>query len=167
MSSAADSPVLTSAPQVLVKESQDQAAVSGNTWPESLAKYDHATYSWRTHQYSLLGGLESFSETWPRWGTMRDGACWALTMPEHLTNGTGSGYWPTPSGTSNHGKNHVVGRLDEWGGSSNMFRGTELQSVRCPSFEEWMMDWPIRWSDAQTPFGMDKFQAWLDSHGTR
>lgn len=29
---------------------------------------------------------------------------------------------PTPSGTSNGGKNHVVGRLDEWGGSSNPWR---------------------------------------------
>ena len=50
---------------------------------------------------------------------------------------------PTPSGVSSHGKNHVVGRLDEWGGSSNPFRGTPLGRVRCASFEEWMMGFPM------------------------
>jgi hypothetical protein len=34
----------------------------------------------------------------------------------HGTSATGSGSLPTPSGTSNHGRNHVAGRLDEWGG---------------------------------------------------
>jgi hypothetical protein len=48
---------------------------------------------------------------------------------------TASGLLPTPSGV-NGGKNHTVGRLDEWGGSSNPFRGTDLARVRCASFEE-------------------------------
>jgi hypothetical protein len=50
----------------------------------------------------------------------------------------------------NGGKNHTVGRLDEWGGSSNPFRGTEIGKVRCASFEEWMMGLPIGWT-ALTP----------------
>lgn len=54
---------------------------------------------------------------------------------------------PTPSGTSNHGRNHVAGRLDEWGGSSNPFRGTPLGKVHCPSFELWMMGYPGAWSE--------------------
>ena len=52
---------------------------------------------------------------------------------------------PTPSGCSNGGKNHVVGRLDEWGGSSNPFRGTEIGKKRCASFEAWMMGYPMVW----------------------
>jgi hypothetical protein len=48
---------------------------------------------------------------------------------------------------SSHGKNHVVGRLDEWGGSSNPFRKTPLGPVRCASFEEWMMGLPTAWSE--------------------
>jgi hypothetical protein len=54
---------------------------------------------------------------------------------------------PTPSGTSSHGKNHVMGRLDEWGGSSNRWRGTETGKVRCASFEEWMMGFPTGWTE--------------------
>jgi hypothetical protein len=34
---------------------------------------------------------------------------------------TGRGSLPTPSGTNNHGKNHTVGRLDEWGGEQQPF----------------------------------------------
>jgi len=56
------------------------------------------------------------------------------------------GLLPTPSGTSNHGKNHVAGRLDEWGGSSNPFRGTPLGRVHCPRFELWMMGFPEEWA---------------------
>jgi len=70
---------------------------SGLRWPVSLTKYDPQESLWKTHQYSLLGGLESFSETWPRWGIMQDGECWALSMSEHLTNGRESGSWQTPT----------------------------------------------------------------------
>ena len=87
----------------LVKIYQQQAKVQGLTesalacggrWPGSLTKYDPDTCSWRTHQCLLLGGLESFSETWPRWGIMRDGECWALSMQVHRTNGKESGSSP-------------------------------------------------------------------------
>ena len=54
----------------------------GGSW----AKYDRATCSWKTHQFSLTAGdLEPFSETWPRWGTMRAGECYPLPMPSGLT----------------------------------------------------------------------------------
>jgi len=87
----------TSAPLEEAPELPGGEAGSGHTWHESLAKYDPVSRSWKTHQCLLDGGLEPFSKTWPRWGMMRAGECWALTMPEHLTNGTGSGFWPTPT----------------------------------------------------------------------
>jgi hypothetical protein len=62
------------------------------------------------------------------------------------TTGLASGLLPTPSGTSNHGKNHVAGRLDEWGGSSNPFRGTSLGKVHCPAFEFWVMGYGEAWA---------------------
>ena len=72
----------------------------------------------------------------------------SLQMPlGHYTKGKGSGWLPTPSGCSNHGKNHVCGRLDEWGGSSNIWRGTEIGKISSPSFEEWMMGFPIGWTE--------------------
>lgn len=63
----------------------------------SFARFDRPSSSWKTHQLSLLGGWEPFSETWPRWGMMRDGECWELDTWERLTGGTGSGSWPTPT----------------------------------------------------------------------
>jgi DNA (cytosine-5)-methyltransferase 1 len=69
----------------------------GDTWPASLARYDRATSSWRTAQSSLLGGLESFSETWPRWGTMRSGVCWELpTLGRHTDASESGSLLPTP-----------------------------------------------------------------------
>jgi hypothetical protein len=74
-------PVRTSAWQGEEPESTAHDQDSGDTWPGSLARYDRRTSSWRTHQLSLAGGSTVFSGTWPRWGTMRDGVCWAQMTP--------------------------------------------------------------------------------------
>lgn len=76
--------------------SKESEADSGQKWQGSFAKFDPASSSWKTHQYSLLGDLEPYSETWPRWGTMRNGECWERQTWERRTNGTGSGLLPTP-----------------------------------------------------------------------
>lgn len=68
----------------------------GKKWPGWFAKYDQGSSSWKTPQCSLLGGLEPFSETWPKWGIMRDGACWELMTPELHTEEKESGFWATP-----------------------------------------------------------------------
>ena len=96
MSSAEDFRVRTSVAQGKVRASLENEAAYGVKWHESFAKYDRDSCSWKTHQCSLFGGLESFSETWPRWGMMRDGVCSERVMQEHHTSGTGSGLWPTP-----------------------------------------------------------------------
>jgi hypothetical protein len=76
----------------------------GEKWPGSFTKYDPDTLSWKTAQCSLLGGLESFSETWPQWGLMRDGVCWEQRTLEQTIRGTESGLlpetWPTPRSCS-------------------------------------------------------------------
>ena len=95
ISSLEASRVRTSPPPEKAKASVESAADSGKKWHGSFAKWDHDSCSWKTHQFSLLGGLESFSETWPRWGMMRDGACWEQSIPAHLTNESESGSWPT------------------------------------------------------------------------
>lgn len=69
----------------------------GQKWPVLLAKYDRGLYSWKTLQCSLEGGLEEFSETWPKCGIMQDGSCWELTIPADLMNEKESGLCPTPT----------------------------------------------------------------------
>ena len=145
MSSAAASHAKTSAQPGREQESQESAADSGDTWRELSVKFDLATCSWRTHHSLFPEVLDWCSLTLPRWGMMRDGELLGRTTPVLHTGGNGAGLLPTPSGV-NGGVNHVMGRLDEWGGSSNPFRGTELGKVRCASFEEWMMGWPIGWT---------------------
>lgn len=85
----------TSARQDKGRGSQESAVVSGWKWRESSVKYDPAMRSWKTRQCSLLGDSEWFSETWPRWGLMRDGECWELPMSERPTFERGSGLLQT------------------------------------------------------------------------
>ena len=73
----------------------------------SLAKYDPDKCSWRTRQYSLAGGLEPYSETFPRWGMMQSGELYRVPTPpgliahrerqESITNASESLSLPTPT----------------------------------------------------------------------
>lgn len=95
ISSLAASPARTYPPPAKAPGSTVNARDSGAKWPRSLAKYDPATCSWKTAQYSLFEDSEPSSVTWPRWGTMRNGACWERPTWAPRTNGTGYGLWPT------------------------------------------------------------------------
>jgi hypothetical protein len=172
----------------------------GRKWLGLLAKFDQDSSSWRTPQLSLLEGLGEFSETWPRWGSMRNGECWERQTWEPLTSGIASGSWPTPTATDfkseamspelvarrqaqssrgvrlteflhrknlptpTAGNDHSGGRLDEWGGSTNPFRGTEVGRLRLnPSWVEELMGWPIG-SSAYEPLATAKFREWQQQH---
>jgi hypothetical protein len=91
----------TSAQQAKAQELMGSEAGCGEKWLASFVKYDPDTSSWKTHQCSLLGGLDEFSETWPQWGLMRDGECWEQRTLEQSIRGTEFGLleqtWPTPT----------------------------------------------------------------------
>ena len=94
----------TSALQGEAQESAVSDQGYGEKWPESLARYDPDSRSWKTAQYSLLGGLDEFSGTWPKWGTMRNGECWERQTLERRTSEIGYGYWPTPTVSGNYNR---------------------------------------------------------------
>lgn len=103
MSSAEVSHAKTSAaPGEDSELSEESGADCGESTPGSFARYDRATASWKTAQCLLLGGLESFSGTWPRSGMMRRGRCYPLAIAEHRMNEHECGSsdemikWPTP-----------------------------------------------------------------------
>jgi hypothetical protein len=106
----------------------------------------------RLKQQLNTDGSTLFKMTWKE--SITPSLRWACLLRARARNTTGldDGSLPTPSGTSNHGKNHVNGTLQEWGGSSNPFRGTEIGSVRCASFELWMMGYGTEWK-RQMPLG--------------
>jgi len=78
----------TSAQQEKAQELTENEAELGGKWRASFVKWSQDLCLWRTHQCSLLGDLEPFSETWPQWGLMHDGECWEQRMSEQITNAT-------------------------------------------------------------------------------
>ncbi len=158
----ADSRVRTYQLPGMEPESMVSDQAFGEKWHESSARYDRDSSSWRTHRSLFEEDLPWSSVTLPSWGMTLDGVLWEPPTSGRPISVIVSGLWPTPSGVTS-GKNHVTGRLDEWGGSGNPLRGTDIAAVRCASFEEWMMGWPTGWS-ALTPLEMDKFREWQRQH---
>ena len=132
--SAADSHARTSAQPVTVPESsRATGAGSGTSLPESFASYDPDTSSWRTCQFSLLGGLESFSEIWPMQGTMQNGAAYQQPPWVRHTSENESSLWPTARATDgDKGSRTVEGARRELERGRNVDLGV---AVRCR--EKW------------------------------
>lgn len=78
-------PARTSVAPAREQESTARKAGCGASTREYLAKYDPVSRSWKTAQCLLLGGLEPFSGTWPRWGSMRNGVCYQRQTPSGLS----------------------------------------------------------------------------------
>ena len=135
-------PVRTSAQPGAEKESSAASAPdSGPTWLGLLARFDPGTCSWRTPPTSLLEDWGPSLGRWPRWGTMRSGESWERTMSERLTKGTASGYLlPTPVASDTY---HRRGKYKQGGTALSTAVGGKLN----PSWVEWLMGWPVGWTD--------------------
>ncbi len=151
------------------QESPGNALDYGKSLPESLAKYDPTSSMWKTHQRLLAGDWESYSETWPRWGTMRNGECWARDISGLGISVRDSGWWlPTI------GKNEFKGTSKSRYRGSPDFHGAKMsEGLRTceadpiylsPSFAELAMGWPIMWT-VLAPLAMANFRQWELSHG--
>jgi hypothetical protein len=158
MSCAEDSHVKIFQRQETGQALTENEAGYGPQCPGSLARFDPVSRSWKTRQCLLAGGLEEFSETWPRWGMMQDGECFRLPMLEHDTSVRGCGLWPTPlkdcSTSQNYGKPSVYCKARSSFGLN--------QVANCWEF---LMGWPVGWTKDDQPLATDKFQQWLNLHG--
>lgn len=116
-------------------ESKANEAVCGESFTESFAFYDHNSSSWKTSQRCLFGGLMSFSEIWPRAGTMRSGMCSQRQTLARRTSESACSFWPTPnvSGYRSDGELRCLQRKT----SPEEFRG---MTERAASIEETSMD---------------------------
>jgi hypothetical protein len=181
--------VKTSQPQGKAQGLTGNDQECGDTWRGSWTKYDRDSSLWRTHQCSLLGGLDEFSETWPQWGLMRDGECWEQLTLEQTIRGTGSGLSPnglttfhTPNCTGlNGGSNsrkalkrrqpefstpvasdtsHRKSKYAQGGTPLSMQAGGQLN----PVWVEWLMGWPLGWTDLK-PLETDKSHCVQQQHG--
>jgi hypothetical protein len=167
MSYLAASPVRTSAVLGRRKGLQESSQASGWKCPESFAKWDRDSSSWRTRQTCVIEGLETFSETWPEWGLMLDGECLAGPNVARLRPGRASGLLPTLTASDATGaRNGTCSTRDISAGLTltdwlwlNVGRGKVH-----PESAEWTMLWPSQWT-ALEPLGTGRFQLWQLQHG--
>ena len=163
--------------QALTEPSQE----CGDTWRESLARFDPDTFLWRTAQPSLLEDLGESSVTWPRSGMTAGGQCWELPMLGRRTSATGFGWWPTPTVCGNYNRKgasatsgdglatavkFVTPLARDWrsGKSSQATHdknsrplSKQIGGSLNPTWVEWLMGWPLGWTDLK-PLATDKFQ---------
>jgi hypothetical protein len=191
MSYQADFRAKTSLPQEKAQELMENGQECGKKWQGSFAKYDPSLCSWKTAQCSLIEDLTEFSQTWPTWGSMRNGECW-----ERQTSGLNTiekeygllpdneRFFHTPTTGSSGGSNSrkamqkrgVVWPTPTTGtgggnaGGSGVRRtakenGTYVPSLINPNLYEWLMGWPLEWTEIK-PLEMDKYHKWRQLHGT-
>ena len=94
MSSAGVFPVKTSQQQEKELVSQENEADFGEKWPESLAKYDPNTHSWRTHQCLLFGEGQESLATLPNWGMTLNGGLYPRPIAEQIISAREFGFSP-------------------------------------------------------------------------
>jgi len=174
MLSAADFHAPTSATAGTSSGLPESAADCGETWPESLARFDPDSCTWKTSQRSLFGGWETFSATWPRSGLMRDGTCWELPTLAGRSQESGFGSWPTlkASDAKQYSKSFayferrvkVAPDLPVMVGLKTPPTPGGFYGRLNPAWTEWLMGWPIGWT-ASEPLAMDKIHEWWRTHG--
>ena len=135
-------PVKTSQQQESVQDSMENDQDSGGKWHASFAKYNPDTHSLRTHQCSLFEDSTEYCVTLPRWGSMRTGECWEQQMLEQNTNATESGLWATPTTPSGGGNCGGSGAY-----KNALKNGTHIPHSINPNLYEWLMGFPIGWTD--------------------
>lgn len=165
----------TSASAAKVKDFTVKEVPFGEKWPASLAKYDRNTHSWKIHQLSLAEDLAKSWENWPRWGIMHDGEFFPLAPLVHHIHARGCSFWPTL--TASDGVKRFKAQLKQTTQQENgrwiITRKSGVYGAKLtdalggkPSqaFAEWMMGFPIGWTQFAR-LEMPKFQQWQLLHG--
>lgn len=114
------SPVMAQA----LKESEADCGLKSSVL---LAKYNRGSCSWKTAQLSLLADSDEFSETWPTWGSMRNGVCYQRPQLVRRTYALDGGVLqgvPTPT---------VCGNYNRKGASKTSGDGIETWAKRWPT----------------------------------
>lgn len=174
------SPVKTSPSQVTASVFRAPAPPSGHKWQELSVRYDLGSSRWRTHRCLWDEDLHWSSVSLPKWGMTRAGVCWEQLISAPPTNDIEFGLsrstkksertrrtWPTPVAsmakgssvnalTRKSGANRSNDRLDH---AVMAHDGGHLN----PEWVEWLMGWPIGWTDLK-PLETAKFRQWQQLH---
>ena len=146
----------------------------GNTWRELYMKFDHNSSSLKTHHCLWEEDLPLFSVILPEWGTMQDGVFWELVMLGGGINENDAGSWPTPLKNEGPGSQQMkltdaVALREGYKPKYYKLEGMEDRQVFNgkvnPEWAEWLMGWPMGWTNALQELATDKYRQWLRSHG--
>ena len=85
----------------------EKEADYGKKWQGLLAKLDPSSFLWKTAQCSLLEDLEQSFQTFPKWGSMQNGACWEQIPLVLTTDEKEFGYLPTPTASDQYNGNKI------------------------------------------------------------
>ena len=156
----------------------EKEADYGKKWQGLLAKLDPSSFLWKTAQCSLLEDSEQSFQTFPKWGSMQNGACWEQIPLVLTTDEKEFGYLPTPTASDQYNgnkigityKNKRFIRTSQTTGTefgaklTDFYQLTNGRNLH-PNFAEWMMNWPLEWTNLK-PLEMDKYHKWQQQHGT-
>lgn len=146
----------------------------GGRWHGLSMKYSHSTSLLKTHHCLFGGVLQVSSVILPKWGMMQDGVFWARTTLEATISGKDAGYWPTPLKEEGPGGKHkkltdAVAIAEGYKPRYYKEHGTEDRVAFTgkvnPDWIEWLMGWPMGWTNALQELEMDKFRLWQQQHG--
>jgi len=163
-SSLVDFRAKTSVFAAQAKASQGGGQDCGQRWRVAFVLFDRDSLSWKTRQCSLFADSEPSLETWPKWGSMLDGACFEHPPLEQRIIEPGFTWLLTPTAQSWKAwtfrnplslirKNHADGNLQE-----QLMR--LYQRMITPRCQEILMMWPEGWTDSR-PLETAGFQSWL------
>ena len=160
----------TSLPQEKEQELTVNDQVCGDRWQGLLARYDQNTHSLRTVQCSLFGDSNQSLQTWPKWGSMRNGECWEQIILDCPITENEFGCWlPTPVTSMWRG----AAKKRHWG-SQDYRASFTTEWIRIsqdcaqyyhPDYVELLMDFPDKWTELK-PLEMHKYLEWQQQPGT-
>jgi hypothetical protein len=141
MSSVEGSRARTSQTPVGEPELKAGGRDSGSSSPDAFACYDPDSSSWKMLGRLPFEGWTAFLETLPRSGSMRSGRLYRRALWVPHTHESGCSSWPTP----------VASGGDNCGGSGSqkaaLRKGTYVSGRVNPSLYEWLMGFPIGWTE--------------------
>ena len=128
----------------------------GMSLPESWAKWDHASLSWKMLRRSVAVDSPLSLERLPISGTMRNGQLYPHRNLEPSTNESGRSLLPTLAAREGRdwSRSPILAKLDRGGcvarricSQSSTARSYQDPLGLHPCFGEWMMGFPVGWTD--------------------
>ena len=167
--------------QAKAQELAANEADFGNKWRELSMKYSRNSHTWKIHRSLFPEVLSPSSVTLPKWGLMRSGVVYQRLSAVQTMREIESGLLlATPTATANQADaamrkwpscrryqdalwlpTPTAHNAKEGGYPAEHTRNTPTFGARLggrphPLFNEWMMGWPLGWTDLK-PLATGKF----------